>query len=463
MAEKSSAELQRALDANPDAAIADAERLEALGEPLQEISTELRRLASDLGLEGMSGDAAQASIADTARSMLAKVDALAAIAVVVKEAASTVETAQSEYRALPLGRLTYAERRELEANGASTGIPYIENARAQEREREAAAALSTVNARLNELSLQVKGLADQDRQEEPTPKNPGDDGGGRTPRTPYVPPSVPNPGVQNPVDPPGGGGRNPDPDPVDTPVRPPVTYEPPETVTPYEPPETGTPVGPTPITTEPVIGNPRDTHGDDRPSPGSPVAPVVGGPAIGGGGIIGGDPGSGGTIGGPGAGGGTIGGPGSGGVAGGALAGGAVVGGTALGAMGAARIGGGALGGAMGGVLAGTPGAAGGVGGAAVLGGGPAGAGAAGRGGALGAAAGAGGRGGATNGMVGAAGGGAAGSSKRKRRAGSLGYVAPELDEDEPTTTSRSAGLARGSREDAPKVTVSTPEEDETW
>ena len=111
MAEKSSAELQRALDANPDAAIADAERLEALGEPLQEISTELRRLASDLGLEGMSGDAAQASIADTARSMLAKVDALAAIAVVVKEAASTVETAQSEYRVVKnrLARLAVKE------------------------------------------------------------------------------------------------------------------------------------------------------------------------------------------------------------------------------------------------------------------------------------------------------------------------------------------------------------------
>ena len=63
---------------------------------------------------------------------------------------------------------------------------------------------------------------------------------------------------------------------------------------------------------------------------------------------------------------------------------------------------------------------------------------------------------------MGGAMGGAGGSKDTKRRAGSLGYLAPEL-EDEVEAAARASGLSRGSRADAPTITVDATEDDETW
>lgn len=101
MTETKAAELAKTLQADTSAALADSAELESLQEPLQAVSTTLRRMSSDLGIEGLSGDAAKESLANVARAMLSRVDALVGIAGIAKDAAAAIATAQEDYRGLP--------------------------------------------------------------------------------------------------------------------------------------------------------------------------------------------------------------------------------------------------------------------------------------------------------------------------------------------------------------------------
>lgn len=465
--ETNAAELAKTLQADTSTVLLDAADLESLQEPLQAVSTTLRRMSSDLGIEGLSGDAAKESLSKVASAMLHKVDALVGIAGIAKEAATAIATAQSAYYELPRGYLTPTERQKLIDAGSSTGLPYIEAGLAAAREDAAKKAVTTAADALKELARQLpEAGTDHERSSDPGTKSPGGPGTRRP--TPYVPsPGVQPPGGYVPGNPPGDGSGPPDtgvPTPTPTPnptpyePKPPVDWRPPGS-DPSNPDPGGNPTVPGPDDPSwpgPGRGDDEDTHGDDRPGNGTVYGP---GPVNGG--VVGGGPGAGGPgAGGPGAGSPSLGthpglgsttgpgGGGAGGAAGGALAGGVAVGGTALGAFGAARFGGGmgGLGGAPmgqlgGAVLGATPGGAAAAGGArSALSGGR----------------------GAPGGMMGGAMGGAAGSSKEKRRAGSLGYLAPELEEEE-TPAARATGLSRGSRADAPKVSVDSPEDDETW
>ncbi|AEI11276.1 hypothetical protein [Cellulomonas gilvus] len=440
MENKAALELAKTLSADLPGVESDAGVLEELCTPLTEISATLRRMSSDLGMEGLAATAAQESIAQVARAMLHEVDALNAMAGIAVRAADVVRTARTQYWDLPSGTLSSAERQKYIDNGASAGLPYIEQARALERERVAQEAVTAMDTQLMALADELTAARDdQDRDDVPGPGG-SDPGGGRPPRNAPTFGSGPGgpggtavlyqPPVGGPVDEPTPTPQPPTPPPPPLPPEwpPPEPPEPPEPPVPPQPPWPEDPTDPTP---------PEDTTGDDRidfgtPRPGDPgpIGGPVGGPQTG-------QPPTGTT---PGLGAPTP----PGGVFGGALAGGVAVGGAALGAVGNARLGMAGLG-AVSGQLGGTPMVAGALGGP----------------GAAGAAGGAGARG-AAGGAMAPGGGAAGGASKKKRRTGALGYLAPELEE-EATAADRAAGLRRGSREDGPAVTAVSTEDDETW
>ncbi|MBT0994257.1 hypothetical protein KIN34_08150 [Cellulomonas sp. DKR-3] len=494
MDREKAAELAKTLDAAPDLAVDDAMDLRKLTTPLEEISERLGAMSGELGVSGKVAEAADEKILEIVRKLKAHADVVVDAAGVAQSAAGIVSRAQTEYQQLPSGQLSSWERREYEEAGAGPGITYIEQARAQQRENEADKALTSMSNDLNDLQARMLSLNERVEEYRVPEDDPATPGG----RTPSTIPSVPGPNGSTP--PPGGGVP-----PIGSVPPPSGNYQPPDVGGPTDPPYPGYPdptdpgyPDPTdpgyPDPTDPGYPDPTDPGYPDPTDPGYPDPTDPGYPdpgdgpggsdptypgdgttppwQYGGGDVHSDGPGAGtpygpGPIGGPnpnlggglgngGPGQGTLPGgtaPGSGGVVGGALAGGLAVGGTALGAVGGSR-----LSGTAGGL--GTP--AGALGGGAVMAG-PMGSpvGAGGAGGAGGAA---GGRPGAT-GMVGGGAGGAggAGSTSKKKRAGSLGYLAPELD-DEESPVGRAAGMRSGSREDRPDVVASSAsDDDETW
>ena len=288
MTDTQAAELAKTLQADVSAALADAADLEALQEPLQAVSTTLKRMSSDLGLEGLSGDAAKESLAKVAKAMLGRVDALVGIAGIAKEAATTIAAAQSAYHDLPRGYLTYTERQRLIEAGSTTGLPYIEAGLAAAREDAAATAVAAAATTLGELTKQLPEAADHYREDTPGGSSPGNGPGSRTP-SPYVPPGTRPPSSYVPGTPPPSGGEDDPRDPGDRdPYDPgPVTTQPPPPgddgrTPPGEDPDVPGPDDPR----WPGPGDDDDTHGDDRPGDGTVYGPnpVTGGPVGGGGG-----------------------------------------------------------------------------------------------------------------------------------------------------------------------------------
>lgn len=502
MTDTNASELAKSLQADPSAALADAAELARITEPLEAVSTALKRISSDLGVEGAFGDAAKDGLANVAKLLLQKVDALGAIADIATRAATTVATAQTAYRDLPRGYLTYYERQEYIAAGAASGLPYIENGLAQNREYVASTALSTANTQLDALTDELDGASRYEDTPDPIDRGPSGGSSTHVPRSSdpratgpaYVPhataPSVGTYGV--PSAPTGGVGPTGTVGSAD-----PLCSGSTSTGWPSSTPGTGGGTLPGHVAGFDGLAGSGDTHGDDWLTGGTANGPRTSGFAAG---SVAGGTGFGGTSSGA----------GIGGAAGGALAGGVTVGGTALGALGAARMGlGGGLAGASGGAIgSGAQGPTGSFGGGAgtSLGAssGAAGARSGAIGGALpggsfggsaaGAGAGAGGTGAGTNAVLGGSttgaaagpgatggasgttsagargmtgmvpgGGGAAGSAKdSKRRAGALGYLAPELD-DEPAHIGRADGLGSGSRDDAPRVSAPQNLDDESW
>jgi hypothetical protein len=472
MDREKAAELAKTLDAAPDLAVDDAMDLRKLTTPLEEISDRLAGMSGELGVSGKVADAADEQILEIVRRLKAHADVVVDAATVAQTAAGIVSRAQTDYYQLPSGQLSAWERQKYEDAGAAAGLPYIEAAVAQQRETEADKALAALASDLADQKARMASLAEK-VEEYRVPEDDGSTPGGRTPSTiptsPYRPPggTTPPPGGVYPGDPVYIGHPNPNPDPNTDPnpdPDPDPDPDPNPDPNPDPDPDPNPDPNPNPNPTDPGDGpggwdpnHPGDgttppwEYGDgdvhsDGPGSGTPYGPgPIGGP----------NPNLGGGIGNGGAGNGNLPGgtaPGGGGVIGGGLAGGLAVGGTALGAVGGSRLSGGAGAGGLGS----TPGT---LGGGAVMAG-PMGAGVGG-GGAGGAAA---GRAGGATGMVGGGAGGAggAGSSSKKKRAGSLGYIAPEL-EDEEAPVERAAGLRRGSREDRPDVVAVTIDDDETW
>jgi hypothetical protein len=457
------AQLAQTLNYDPYVITADNDKIQHLSEPLDRIARTIDQMSGDLGMSGIGADAASESLAQLAIDVRGHADTVGQFAAIANKALGAVGTAYDGYFDLPAGQLTNAQQQNYVQNNAGTAIPYIEQEMQQERQAAAAKVLTTLDA---DLQTQIQALAQAGLHDrEPTSSTP--DGA------------------------PGAGGAS-----VPTSSGPTLSHLPTSTSGGTTGTGTSTSSGGG-QTSSGIVGSTSGVHGGTASGGGGgPV--TVDGPTTG-------------TVPGLGAGGSSLPGIGS-GAAGGASGGGA--GGLAGGLAGALTVGGGALGSRLSGAL-GASGALTGSGGAptsAVLGGSRATPGTALSGGARGGAAGARAAGGLGSGLraggsglgesgeagagrsggallgstgtgasgaeggAGAAGarggtaisgmpgGGAGGSSKSRRRAGSLGYLAPELDEDdEPCFRSApTAGAGAGTRETPVEVTTA-PADDDRW
>lgn len=205
-------ELAGALDGAPAQAHAGAGQLEAVVTALEEVGATLKRLAGDLGIGGMSAQAATDGVAGLATSVLGAADTADAIGAAAARAAGALARARTDYETLPVGELTAAERQALIESGAGPGISSIAAARAAERERVAAAALATVGAELDEAADRVRAVAPSDAgvPRGAAPPDPRDGRPGGASPVPVVPGAptpvtgpVPHPPAQPPAHPPG--------------------------------------------------------------------------------------------------------------------------------------------------------------------------------------------------------------------------------------------------------------------
>ncbi|WP_149203954.1 hypothetical protein [Actinotalea subterranea] len=485
---KPSERLARAMSFTP--AIKDTSAVLSTAQTLDAAAADLRRIAGDLGMTGISADAGWEEFVAVAKDLNTRADEFTKAAKVAEKAEAAVERAQQAYADLPSGDLEPWQKVAIAGGGmvvagpagAVTGAVAAEiwgNEREKEREAAAQKALAALEQDLQSAATAM-----------PTPASSrvthrgrdgddaGDDAGsdGTTPPDGTRPPVYPMPSP-NPWNPDGpsvitgphemGDLISLDPVATDNP-----TWNHPDVDTPTTPDWTNVAIDPNPWT-------PGDGNAD-----GDVTGTVPGGSGNGTGG-------AGTGVGGSGYGAGY-------GGAGGALAGGVGIGGAALGAA--------ALGRGMRGILGGAgSGSAGGVGGGAGAGsGGRGGTGlgagslgsSAGRSGTAGAGLGAGARtgsglggttsgqsglvagssttgaangsaaGGRATGMAGGmgGGGGAAGGSSKSRRGSGGGYLAPDVDiDDEPGTTALGAGARAGSRGQARVEAAPVEIDDESW
>lgn len=465
-------ELGRTLDADLGAISSTSRSFEASATEAVVTARSLAGLSDDLGMGGLSGDAATGrfqQIAGDIKSLAHYLDGLQAAA---DHAETAVQRAQKAYHALPDGELSLAERAALTAAGtvAMPGVGTVtavvagnilSDRREAAREKAAAQALSSLQGDLSGVRMPtmpvenftpIEGGVDQPSGPGGPTGGPGTGGydgtssGGRSGGSGVRTIGTPTPTAPGPVDtswhpPVGGGGGG------------------------------GTPGGGTPggsggggggghVSDPWTPGGGGSGGGGTTPGrgDGSSADGTVGGTLPGGGSGAGGGWTPGGHGGsGSGSSGSTIGGLGAGG-----LAGGLTVGGAALGGAGLSRIAGGGSGmpaGAAGLNFVGGAGGAGGSGGAgATLGGRPGGAGSALSGstssslvqGSQTGAAGAGASGARSGGMLGApmGGSGAAGSSGSRKRRTSDGLLAPDIDvEDGPEAPALGAAARAGGRD----------------
>jgi len=220
-------ELACALEGAPAQAHADAGQLGGVATALEELGATLKRLAGDLGIGGMSAQAARDGVASLATSVLGAADTADALGAAATRAAGALARARTEYETLPAGELTAAARQALIESGAGPGTSSIVAARAAERERVATIALVTVGAAMDDAADRVRAVAPRAAG---SPRGAAPDGprdgrpGGESP-VPVVPgvptpgpaphPPVPHPRVRQPpvLPPPAPSG----PEPVDPP------------------------------------------------------------------------------------------------------------------------------------------------------------------------------------------------------------------------------------------------------
>lgn len=220
-------ELACALEGAPAQAHADAGQLGGVATALEELGATLKRLAGDLGIGGMSAQAARDGVASLATSVLGAADTADALGAAATRAAGALARARTEYETLPAGELTAAARQALIESGAGPGTSSIVAARAAERERVATIALVTVGAAMDDAADRVRAVAPRaagsPRGAAPDVPRDGRPGGeSPVPVVPGVPthgpvphPLVPHPRVRQPpvLPPPAPSG----PEPVDPP------------------------------------------------------------------------------------------------------------------------------------------------------------------------------------------------------------------------------------------------------
>lgn len=443
-------ELSKTLDAQPAAIVAGADDVRMLQRPLEAIVDSLRRIAGDIGMDGLSGHVAAESVDDLAQRLGVQAQTVVDVATVTERARQAVAEARAAYLDLPRGHATAAERRQLVDEGAGSGIPYLDSYYAQQREAAATTATISLQTSMSQAAAAMETLRTREYHEDgPLPGTQGTMPGPR--QVPTIPTDGPGSSGGGSPSSPGGGSPGPADILTALPVPPEVAVvEPPRFTPPTDGP--GTPPVAPPAGPVPPGGTYPEIPGIDGPADGG--LPWLPGSDVSDGRV----PGSGAGPSVPGIGGGAP-------VLGGALAGGAAVGGGMLGAAGLHRLGSGPGGLGASGLGSGSGvGPIGGIGGVAgtqspgaVLAGGAA-------AGVPGAAAPTGGaRGG---GLV--AGGGPGGiasgdGSRKRRRAGALGYLAPALDEDDESAAAE-AGPAAGAGSRATHVPLpEAPRDDDGW